>query len=275
MLTIITVCYNSEKTIEKTFETVLNQNFKEMEYLVIDGESKDRTLEIIKKYKIKFKRRGIKFKYITERDRGIYDAMNKGIQLSSGNIIGIINSDDWYEKEAFFKIKNSFDLDPELGVVYGDGIDFYKFRKKNYKILSKQPENLNCLLKGITLHHPSVFVKREVYQKIGGFNLEYKLAADYEFLLRIYKSGIKYRHISDIVAYFLIGGASSNIDLLISEYELIKKRYNLKRTSKIQKKLKKLKKYIPSFICEYLLMIKWKIFDKFLIVKIEEKNENS
>ncbi|WP_418965060.1 glycosyltransferase, partial [Cetobacterium sp.] len=100
LVSIVTVAYNSSKTIEKTIESVLNQSYKNIEYIIVDGESKDNTLEIIKKFQKNFENRGIKYKFISEKDNGIYDAMNKGISMCQGELVGMINSDDWYELDA-------------------------------------------------------------------------------------------------------------------------------------------------------------------------------
>lgn len=198
-ISIVTVCYNSEKTISQTFESLLEQTYREFEYIVIDGGSKDRTVEIIKNYSEKFLKNGIKFSYVSEKDYGIYDAMNKGIKLASGEIIGIINSDDWYEKDALENIITEYDKN-EPDIIFGllrtigeDG--------NPVEIIGKYRES------GVGVH-PTVFVKRDIYEKYGVFNLKYKLAADCELLLRLSQKNVKTQMLEKIIANFRIDGAT-------------------------------------------------------------------
>src|SRR5690242_18447201 len=108
-ISIVTVCFNSAKTIADTIESVLNQDYKPHEYILVDGASTDRTVQIIKTYEDVFRERGISYLYISEPDRGIYDAMNKGIAMATGELIGIVNSDDWYEKDALNLISSRYE----------------------------------------------------------------------------------------------------------------------------------------------------------------------
>lgn len=206
-VSIITVCYNSVATIQKTIESVVNQTYRNIEYIIIDGNSDDGTLDIIKRYEdlITF--------WSSEPDKGIYDAMNKGIKAASGEIVGIINSDDWYFHEAVEIVVNSFE-ESRAEVVYGDILQIYP---NNISIQSKL-ENIDKLNYKMVISHPATFVKREVYNRLGGFNLKYEIAADYELMLRFYKAGVLFKYINTKLAYFRIGGKSfSNAELCVED----------------------------------------------------------
>lgn len=196
-VSIITVVFNGAKTIEQTIKSVINQSYKDIEYIIIDGGSTDRTLDVIKKYE----------KYIShvvsEPDKGIYDAMNKGIRKATGDIIGIINSDDWYEENTISQVVENFlTFEPEL--VYGN----INFIQENGKIEKSKKYSLDEIWDKMVTPHPSVFIRKDIYDKYGLFNTEYKVAADYELILRLYSKGIKFSYIDDVLANFRIGGYS-------------------------------------------------------------------
>lgn len=197
-VSIITVVYNGANTIEQTIKSVIGQTYEDIEYIVIDGASADGTQQIIKKYAdyISY--------YISEKDEGLYYAMNKGIESATGEIIGIINSDDWYAENAIKDIVECFQQDnPDL--VYGDIV---KIREDGKKIVS-QADPLENIWYQMVIPHPSVFVKKSIYDKLGIFDVNYKLAADYEILLRFYCNNIKFRYINKVIAYFREGGIST------------------------------------------------------------------
>ena len=205
-ISIITVSFNSELTIRDTFESVLNQTYPEIEYLVIDGNSTDKTVAIIKEYESNFAGR---MHWVSEPDSGLYHAMNKGIQMATGDIIGIINSDDLYShKSVIEEIIQIFYNDKSLSAVYADLIfvsqDTLKVERK--WIVGKQ----KSFKSGWHPAHPSFFTKNEVYQKYGLFNLKYKLAADFELMLRfIEKFNVKTFYLNSYVVKMRIGGAST------------------------------------------------------------------
>ena len=206
-VSIITVCYNSADTIERTIQSVTTQTYSEIEYIVIDGGSTDGTQEKIEKYI------DIIAYFCSEPDNGIYDAINKGIRRSSGDIIGILNSDDWYEREAVKMIVNAYDKSASE-LFYGN-INFIDSNCKAHLAVS---QSANGLWKGMCLFHPSVFVQRSVYEKVGLFNIQYQIAADYDFLLRCYDSGVKMEYIPEILANFTQNGISTtSAELAIEE----------------------------------------------------------
>lgn len=197
-ISIVTVSFNSEKTIEQTIQSVLNQTYKNIEYIIIDGGSNDSTISIIEKYRDKV---GY---FVSEQDEGIYNAMNKGIRAASGDIVGIINSDDWYDRNTIEKAVEYFS-ENAIDILYGDCIYLYEDgqRVRNMKF------PLEAMWYLMAMPHPTVFVKKEVYQKYGVFDESYQMAADYELLLRFYSAGLKFGYLEYDMAYFRAGGATT------------------------------------------------------------------
>ena len=190
-ISIITPAYNSVKTIKETIESVISQKYVNLEYIIIDGESNDGTLDIINEYKNNFP-----ITLISEADDGIYDAMNKGVKIASGDIIGILNSDDILESDNILdKIVNYFQNDDSLDAVYGD-IRYFNKNIKNITRIWKAGEYKESKLNnGWTIPHPSLYLKKTVYKKYGFFDTKLSLAADYELILRllkVHKINIKY-----------------------------------------------------------------------------------
>ena len=204
-ISIITVCYNSDKTIRETIESVLSQEYKNYEYLIIDGKSKDNTLNIIKEYEKEFDGR---LKYISEKDKGLYDAMNKGIKMAKGDIIGIINSDDILaNSHVFQKVIDAFSKN-ECDAVYSDLVfldeDTMSIPTRNF-IAHKYKKKF-----GWHPPHPTLYLKRKVYDDIGYFNINYRIAADLDIMMRIIKRNYKFYYIKDYLVKMRSGGASTN-----------------------------------------------------------------
>jgi len=204
-ISIITVVYNNKNTIKDAIESVLNQTYKNIEYIVVDGDSRDGTVEIIKSYGDKID------KFITELDNGIYDAMNKGIKLATGDVIGILNSDDFYlNNNIIEKVVHEFQ-NKKVDSVYGDLI--YVDNKDTNKIVRywKSKEYKKGLFKtGWHPAHPTFFVKKEIYENYGLFDLNFKIAADYEIMLRfLEKYKITVEYIPEVLVKMRIGGESN------------------------------------------------------------------
>lgn len=200
-VSIITPCLNSEKTIRDTIESVWKQTYRNIEYIIVDGGSTDCTLEIIKEYCPKFHGR---MKYISESDTGIYNAMNKGIRMSTGKIIGIINSDDFYQLDAVQNIVENM-TEAKCQVVYGflNIID----SKGKCRIAKESHE---ALLKAM-IPHPTCFLTRAVYREYGLYSEHFKLASDYELMLRVYKhKDVAFTNTHKVIANFRLGGASDS-----------------------------------------------------------------
>ena len=205
---IITVCFNSEKYISSAIESILNQTYQNIEYIIVDGVSTDSTVDIVKSYELQFNGR---MKIISEKDNGIYDAMNKGIAVATGEIIGILNSDDFYANN--FVLENVAQLFHEkiVDAVYGDLLYVYadninKIKRSWKSGLYKQ----DSFIWGWMPPHPTFFVKREIYEKHGYYNINFISAADYEFMLRvIHKEHIKIAYLPEILVKMRTGGLSN------------------------------------------------------------------
>lgn len=210
LVSIITVCYNSEKTIRRTIESVLHQTYPNIEYIIIDGKSTDHTCGIISEYAPLF---GERLKVISEPDQGIYDAMNKGIQLSAGKLIGILNSDDFYEKDAVEQMVSSWD-GSSMQILHGLMRQLRHGRE--YGVILTSADFLHEKM----IQHPSCFVTRDVYNKIGLFDIKYKYVADSEFMMRAYEAGIPFKPIYHVIANFEEGGASEKAAAQIEGFRL-------------------------------------------------------
>lgn len=205
-ISIITVVYNNEKTIKDAMHSVFEQTYKNIEYIIIDGKSKDKTVEFIKKYEDKL---GY---FVSEKDNGLYDAMNKGIQSAKGEVIGILNSDDLYQDADVIKVvMDQFNNDSELDILYGDLV--YVKSDDTNKIIrnwKSKPYYNNFFENGNVPPHPALFVKSNVYKTVGLFNLEYKLAADYELMLRMLKKhNFKTKYFNKVIVKMRLGGATN------------------------------------------------------------------
>ncbi|MDM9381790.1 glycosyltransferase family 2 protein [Chlorogloeopsis sp. ULAP01] len=196
-ISIITPVYNAVSSIEKTILSVIKQEItSELEYIIIDGGSNDGTLEVIHRYADKI---GI---LISEKDNGIYDAMNKGISRATGDIIGIINADDWYNDKALQVIENLFLKESKVDIIYSSLHNYFNGQYLNTFI----PGDLDNLLFKFTLNHPGCFVKKTVYEKIGLFDLNYLIAADYDFIFRAYIYGFCFHYVETPLASYSLNG---------------------------------------------------------------------
>ena len=210
-ISIITVCFNSEATIEDTIKSVLAQKYDNYEYLIIDGLSKDHTLDIVHKYEKKFKG---KMKIISEKDKGLYDAMNKGITLSTGDIIGIINSDDVLIDEFVFQKINDATTN-ETDVLYGNLVycdSTLKNVVRDY-ISGKRHKYEWCPA------HPTMYIKRSVFDKVGLYNLKYKVSSDYDMMVRINKENFNFTYLNEYLVLMRLGGVSNGIKGYIKNFK--------------------------------------------------------
>ena len=199
LISIITVVFNGEKYLEETIKSVINQSYDNVEYIIIDGGSSDGTLDIIKKYEDEIDY------WVSEKDGGIYDAMNKGLKLSTGEVIGIINADDWYVDDA---IEKSIELLQKSGRDYSVG----NIKKVPSNIISKPINPLvdTMIYSGMMYPHIGAFIKADVYKKIGLFDTKYRIAADFDMALRIHMQNFKAVAIDKTIAIFSDGGISSD-----------------------------------------------------------------
>lgn len=224
---IITISYNSESTIAKTINSVLSQNCKDYEYIIVDGASTDHTLDIVKEFEPFFEGR---MRWISEPDSGIYNAMNKGIRLAKGEIIGIVNSDDWLESDVLETLvevlkdnpdnKNKI-LTGEMLFHYVDGTtQHFPTSYKRYEYYSKRYR--------MGINHPATFVPKKIYDKIGLFDEEYKLYADADFVIRCYEAGVGVCFINKVLSNMCDGGASNCVSKKMLDDSLLKIRKHAK-----------------------------------------------
>jgi len=203
-ISVITVCFNSSKTIEKTFQSIQNQIYNDIEYIVVDGNSKDGTVKIIESYK------EIISKYISEKDKGLYDAMNKGIALATGDIIGILNSDDIFSDVFVLENIAKFHQENDIAASIGNITQFNESGRTVRKYSSKNwtPENLKI---GFMPPHPSIFFKRDLFENYGKYRLDFFSGADYELIIRFFlRNKITWKYSDITTTAMLIGGISSS-----------------------------------------------------------------
>lgn len=209
-ISIITVSFNSSSTIKDTIESVLSQTYNDIEYIIVDGNSTDNTVEIIKSYEPQFKGR---LRWISEPDKGLYDAMNKGIRMATGDVIGIINSDDFYHrKDVLSQVAEAFYSEKNIQCVYGD----VRFIHPNnldktvryYAAKNFQPKRFRF---GFMPPHPTFFTYKSNFDKFGYYQIDYKIAADYELLIRfLYKNKLRYKYLHLDMLKMRMGGTSTS-----------------------------------------------------------------
>lgn len=208
MISVITVTYNSEKTIRENLESVLRQTYRDIEFIIIDGASKDNTIEIVRKYEPAF---GGRLRYVSEKDGGAYDAMNKGLGLATGDIVGFLNSDDFYTSDDVLqKVASTFE-ENDIDAVYGD-VHYVKAEdlSKRVRYYSSRFFARPLMRFGLMPAHPSFYCRRTAYLKYGGFDTSYKIAADFENLLRlIYIHRIRTKYINMDFVTMRVGGLST------------------------------------------------------------------
>lgn len=201
-ITVITVCLNSKKTIEKTIISVITQDRQkwDLEYIVVDGGSKDGTISILEKYDAYID------KCVIEPDKGIFDAMNKGINMATGDVIAFLNSDDWYEESALSTVMAVF-MDSDCDCVCCDNYVLGKNGQREYFDASKYSvEDLHIKM---IYYHSAIFCRKEYFKQNGNFNLRYKIASDYDWFLGIVEQGAKLCYIHKPIFTFCYGGISS------------------------------------------------------------------
>jgi len=204
-VSIITVTYNSEAFLEQTIRSVTEQTYPNIEYIIIDGASTDNTLTIISKYKNKIQH------LLSEKDNGIYDALNKGIKMATGDVIGILHSDDFFTSNTVIEKVVAKITSDKSDALYAD---LYYVDKNDTDKITRKWHSGNyshgAFVNGWMPPHPTFFVKKEVYQKHGAFNLDFKTSADYELMLRfIHKHQIKLSYLNEFIVKMRVGGQSN------------------------------------------------------------------
>ncbi|MUU77881.1 glycosyltransferase family 2 protein [Winogradskyella endarachnes] len=246
-VSIITATYNSQSTIKTCMDSVLSQSYKDIEYIVVDGGSKDETLNYIVEQASKHQN----IIYSSEPDKGIYDALNKGIAKATGDIIGFVHSDDFLASSTIIQtIVDAFKTENVDGV-YGNL--HYVALENTDKIIRNwisKPFNSSMLKKGWMPAHPTLYLKKSLYDKNGIFDLSYKIAADYDFILRIFKQGhLKFYFLPKTIVKMRVGGASNRslkniIQKSKEDYRAIKTNKTGNWVTIMVKNVSKLKQFI-------------------------------
>jgi len=211
LVTIITVVLNGALHLEQTIRSVIEQSYANIEYLILDGGSTDATLEIIKRYADRIDY------WVSEPDRGIYDAMNKGTSLARGDLIALLNADDYYEQEAVQNVVASFRAAPRECIIYGHTRILQEDLGLDY-IMTAHTDHW----KGMGFSHSAMFVSKGAYDRLGGYDRRYSLAADYDFLLRAIQAGVPMRPVDAVLSnYRNTGMSASNLTKVLGEMRLI------------------------------------------------------
>ncbi len=244
-ISIITVTYNSVNTLQKTIDSVNSQNHPNIEHILIDGSSTDGTLDLIKKGKIE--------KWVSEPDQGMYDALNKGIAMATGDIVGILNSDDYFHDVTILaQVAKAFE-DPEVDAIYGD-IRFVNPNnpKKTQRYYSSKHWHPGKFAWGYMPAHPSVYIRKKFYDQLGTFKTDYNIAADYELLIRfLHTNKLRTKYLPLLMVDMLPGGLSNQSwkSRWLLNKEIVRAcRENGIRTSLLKVSLKYFKKvfeYLP------------------------------
>lgn len=210
-ISIITITYNSAETLPRALESVQNQKYDEIEHIIIDGASTDGSIELIEAYSKKIQRDNKastrEVRWISEPDKGIYNALNKGISMATGDVIGFLHSDDMlYSADSIGQIVAAF-KDPKVDVVYGD-LQYCKEGKiiRRWKSNEFHPSSLKY---GWMPPHPTVYVRSKVYQQVGEYDEWFRISADYDMMVRIFKAGYKSIYIPKVLVSMELGGASN------------------------------------------------------------------
>ena len=216
LTTIITVVFNGEKYLEQTIKSVLDQTYKNIEYIIVDGGSTDGTLGIISSYKEHIA------KWVSEPDKGLYDAMNKGIGMAKGEIIGMINSDDWYESNAVETMVKTYIKNPTLNIFHADRYDVDSNGQKKVRKFNRSVFKFKYY--GMTYNHPSMFITKKEYLK-HTYNTNLKSLSDYQFVMEAFlQNPNNLMYVPKAIVNFRLGGISANSGFISGKVESFKAR---------------------------------------------------
>ena len=244
-VSIITICYNRVKTIEKAIQSVLSQDYEDIEYIIIDGNSKDGTQQIIEKYRNQIAT------YISEPDNGMYDAINKGLAIATGDIVGLMHSDDeFYDNHVISKIVEAFEASSKTEGIYGNGL--YISNDEKQKVIRNRIGgnfSINKLRNGWLPLHTTIYLKKTIIEKYGNYDLNFKFASDTEFLLRyLFINKINIVYINSYLVKMRMGGISTSKKRAVEVFKedlKIYKHHNISfRRAVILKKIRALLQYL-------------------------------
>jgi glycosyltransferase involved in cell wall biosynthesis len=213
LISIVTVVYNGEKYLEETIQSVINQTYDNVEYIIIDGGSTDRTLDIIRTYED-----AIDY-WVSEKDNGIYDAMNKGVRFSNGEYIGLLNADDRFEHYTIETIVDEIHK-TKADIFYGDMILINEDQDSTFHRIASHTK----LYFGMSICHPSTFISSSLYKHFNGYDLTYRMASDYDFFLKAKLNKYSFYYIPKVLSRMRDGGISANNPITHQEERAIKKK---------------------------------------------------
>jgi glycosyltransferase len=245
-ISLITVTYNCVETIEETIASISNQTFRDFEWIVIDGGSSDGTLKLIKSY-------NLHTILVSESDRGIYDALNKGISLASGNIIGILHGDDTFvNQDTLQTINDVFDLNSVTDGIYGDLLYVSRYKKKIIRSWRSGYYTPSKIKYGWMAPHPTIFLKMEIFKKVGFYKTQYKISSDYDFIIRLFSNNVVMHYINEPLVSMKMGGVSNRsigllFEKLLEDIQVVRSNNAGNIFTIICKCLRKL----PQFLCSY------------------------
>lgn len=237
-ISIITVCKNDKNRIEKTIESVINQDYENIEFIIIDGNSTDGTTEIIKKYLDKISI------FVSEPDTGVYDAMNKGIKYSTGDYLFFLNAGDYfYDNNVLSRI---FTRGYNEDLIYGN---IFLYRRSKPFFIKLMPTRIsNYFMLTDMISHQAIFFTRKVFDELGLYNEKYKISADYDIILKSFKKGFTYRKVKEIISIVEFEGINS-------KRENIRQRENERK--QVQAEIYKLNLFQKFMVIFYILFIKY------------------
>lgn len=229
LFSIITICFNSEKTIERTIKSVLTQTYTDYEYIIVDGGSKDNTQDIIQQYEPLFEGR---MKWKSEPDKGIYDAMNKGIARSTGVVIGIVNSDDWLQPDALKIVADCYNVQDKSCTGICCGWMNFHYANGTVQVLKTDENQLAHKAQTFEMggvRHPATFVPKQIYNEQGTFDIRLKILADTDLIVRLYKAGIKFIFPNKVLTNMSDGGVSNkSLMKACNDYSMILRKNGIK-----------------------------------------------
>lgn len=219
MVSIVVATYNSQSTLSICLDSILSQSLQDWECIIVDGLSKDKTLQIIKSYADK----DYRFRIVSEKDKGIFDALNKGVKLAKGEWIYVLGSDDILVSDGLERLVN---CSKGYDIVYGNTIDKYPNGVKRFP----QSKDFHLVVKNMFCSHQALIMRKDVIEKLNGFSLEYPLKADFDLIQRAYLAGFRFKQIQDTVAVFSMGGISGQASLLQEKerYKILKNNHSVK-----------------------------------------------
>ncbi len=215
-VSVVTVVFNAALTLRDSIESVLDQKGIDLEYIIIDGGSTDGTVDIIKEYSDRLAY------WVSERDSGIYDAMNKGIAQATGALVGIINSDDWYASGVLKTVYDQHLKNPDA-VIHGDMMLVSESAEDLYLLPAPDHPSVQGEFRKMTVNHPATFVPRHLYEKYGTFDLSYRLSADYELIIRLLNKGVQFVPLHQVTSYFRLGGQSGGLETYKENFTIQRK----------------------------------------------------